>query len=119
MVRKRSAPETTVPLSEAGPTKKSSICLPTVSAEESNVTDDPVTNVADSDAVDPPAAGLYCIGILPGIGKYTESSDSEKSTDTDEEYDYSSYDWVGRRVKKDDHDHSKCSGSHWFGSYFI
>lgn len=56
--------------------------------------------------------GLYCIGILPGIGKYADSSDSEKSTDTDEDYDYSSYDWVGRKVKKDHHDHSNCGGSH-------
>lgn len=39
-----------------------------------------------------------CIGILPGIcGTYEESSDSEKSTDTEEEYDYSKYDWVGRK----------------------
>lgn len=44
---------------------------------------------------------LKCIGILPGIGKYKDSSDSEKSTDTDDEYDFSDYDWVGRKVKKD------------------
>lgn len=38
-----------------------------------------------------------CIGILPGIcGMYAESSDSEKSTDTDDDYDYSKFDWVGR-----------------------
>ncbi|KAG4071969.1 hypothetical protein HA402_006130 [Bradysia odoriphaga] len=40
---------------------------------------------------------LKCIGILPGIGgTYEESSDSEKSTDTDDDYDYSKYDFVGR-----------------------
>lgn len=44
---------------------------------------------------------LKCIGILPGIGRYRESSDSEKSTDTDDEYDFSGYDWVGRKIKKD------------------
>lgn len=44
---------------------------------------------------------LKCIGILPGIGKYTESSDSEKSTDTDEEYDYGEFDWMGRKTKQD------------------
>lgn len=44
---------------------------------------------------------LKCIGILPGIGKYRESSDSEKSTDTDEEYDFGEFDWMGRKMKKD------------------
>lgn len=48
---------------------------------------------------------MKCIGILPGIGKYRDSSDSEKSTDTDEEYDFSDFDWVGRKVKKN-HDDS-------------
>lgn len=43
---------------------------------------------------------LKCIGILPGIGKYKDSSDSEKSTDTDDEYDFSDFDWVGRKMKK-------------------
>lgn len=41
---------------------------------------------------------LKCIGILPGIcGTYAESSDSEKSTDTEDEYDFSGYDWIGRK----------------------
>lgn len=48
---------------------------------------------------------LKCIGILPGIGKYKDSSDSEKSTDTDDEYDFSDFDWVGRKVKKN---HDSC-----------
>lgn len=43
---------------------------------------------------------MKCIGILPGIGKYRDSSDSEKSTDTDDDYDFSDFDWVGRKVKK-------------------
>lgn len=47
---------------------------------------------------------LVCIGILPGIGKYKDSSDSEKSTDTDEEYDFSDYDWIGRKVKRNHDD---------------
>lgn len=34
---------------------------------------------------------LKCIAILPGIGSYTDSSDSEASTDAE------------------DHDHEKCS----------
>lgn len=48
---------------------------------------------------------LKCIGILPGIGKYRESSDSEKSTDTDDDYDFSDFDWVGRKIK---HNHEDC-----------
>lgn len=47
---------------------------------------------------------LKCIGILPGIGKYRESSDSEKSTDTDDEYDFGEFDWMGRKMKKDGDD---------------
>lgn len=47
---------------------------------------------------------LKCIGILPGIGEYRESSDSEKSTDTDDEYDFGEFDWMGRRIKKDGND---------------
>lgn len=47
---------------------------------------------------------LKCIGILPGIGKYKDSSDSEKSTDTDDDYDFSDFDWVGRKVKKNGND---------------
>lgn len=43
---------------------------------------------------------LKCIGILPGIGKYCDSSDSEKSTDTDDDYDFSDFDWTGRKMKK-------------------
>lgn len=47
---------------------------------------------------------MKCIGILPGIGKYQDSSDSEKSTDTDDEYDFSDFDWVGRKVKRNSDD---------------
>lgn len=116
MVRKRPAPEATEDSNSAA-TKKS--C--TLSSAS---TEDPTINISETkanatassapvlDAVEPPKAGLYCIGVLPGIGKYTESSDSEKSTDTDEDYEDASYDWVGRKVKND-HDHSKCGGSHW------
>lgn len=42
---------------------------------------------------------MKCIGILPGIGRYRDSSDSEKSTDTDDDYDFSDFDWVGRKKK--------------------
>lgn len=51
---------------------------------------------------------LKCIGILPGIGKYRESSDSEKSTDTDDEYDFGEFDWMGRRKMKKDGEDGGC-----------
>lgn len=57
-------------------------------------------NSTSADAYDKGA--LKCVGILPGIGKYGDSSDSERSTDTDEEYDFTDYDWIGRKIKKSD-----------------
>lgn len=65
------------------------------STESKNETDD--LSVYDKGA-------LKCIGILPGIGKYLESSDSEKSTDTDDEYDFSEFDWMGRKFTKNQED---------------
>ncbi|XP_062129632.1 PSME3-interacting protein [Drosophila sulfurigaster albostrigata] len=46
--------------------------------------------------------GLRCIAILPGIGSYTESSDSEASTDTDDlDQDKNSLvDLCGRKIIK-------------------
>nr|CAD7463457.1 unnamed protein product [Timema tahoe] len=34
---------------------------------------------------DPQAISMQCIGILPGLGTYADSSDSEQSSDTDQE----------------------------------
>nr|CAD7206564.1 unnamed protein product [Timema douglasi] len=34
---------------------------------------------------DPQANSMQCIGILPGLGTYADSSDSEQSSDTDQE----------------------------------
>lgn len=41
---------------------------------------------------------LKCIGILPGIGKYGDTS-----TDSEDD-DYSTFDWIGRKLKKDTSD---------------
>lgn len=60
------------------------------------------TSVNDTPAGPYDAGAMKCIGILPGIGKYGDSSDSERSTDTDDEYDFRDYDWIGRKIKKDD-----------------
>lgn len=44
---------------------------------------------------------MTCIGILPGIGYYHDSSDSEHSSNTDEEFaGGSGYDLCGRRMGK-------------------
>jgi len=48
---------------------------------------------------DTTAVGLQCIGILPGLGLYPDSSDSEQSSDTDQELgSVSRYDLVGRKI---------------------
>ena len=84
----------------------------TATAETSNgakdaVAAEPAAKKANSSATTateivskiPTNGALRCIGILPGIGRYRESSDSEKSTDTEDDYDCTSYDWVGRKIK--------------------
>ncbi|EZA55892.1 hypothetical protein X777_04111 [Ooceraea biroi] len=45
--------------------------------------------------------GLKCIGILPGLGTYEDSSDSDCTSDTDQETEPSSskYDMLGRKIK--------------------
>ncbi|XP_006620626.1 PSME3-interacting protein [Apis dorsata] len=45
--------------------------------------------------------GMKCIGILPGLGSYEDSSDSECSSDTDQdpEPNHSKYDLLGRKIK--------------------
>lgn len=40
---------------------------------------------------------MQVIGILPGLGSYRESTDSEESSDTDCD-DGAHYDWVGRKI---------------------
>jgi len=46
-------------------------------------------------------SGLKCIGILPGLGTYDNSSDSDCSSDTDQETEPnpSIYDMLGRKIK--------------------
>ncbi|XP_046385054.1 PSME3-interacting protein [Ischnura elegans] len=45
-------------------------------------------------------AGLQCIGVLPGLGNYQDSSDSDVSSNTDDELPgtFSGYDLLGRKV---------------------
>jgi hypothetical protein len=48
---------------------------------------------------DSTSMGLRCIGILPGLGLYPDSSDSEQSSDTDQELaSVSGYDLLGRKI---------------------
>lgn len=115
MVRKRAA----APASTAGASSSSSTSSasdPTPAAVDATEPQTPVSSAASStDASATPATstemsikspttpasvGLRCIGVLPGLGRYHESSDSEKSTDTDDDYDYTEYDWLGRSIKR-------------------
>lgn len=45
--------------------------------------------------------GMKCIGILPGLGSYEDSSDSDCSSDTDQdpEPSHSKYDLLGRKIE--------------------
>lgn len=87
---------------EEVPAKLSKVENSSSSAIETNGSTNPPANNSSSkiDLSVHDKGALKCIGILPGIGKYKDSSDSEKSTDTDEEYDFSDFDWVGRKAKK-------------------
>ncbi|XP_058838665.1 PSME3-interacting protein [Topomyia yanbarensis] len=42
---------------------------------------------------------MQVIGILPGLGSYRESTDSEASSDSDDEA--GQYDWIGRKLVKE------------------
>lgn len=103
VVRKRSAPssdDNSKDAAAASPSpKKPSTSQSATSCDASDATANDDECIANSDN-----GALECIAILPGIGKYTESSDSDKSTDTEEDYDFSSYDWIGRKIKK----HTAC-----------
>lgn len=45
--------------------------------------------------------GMKCIGILPGLGSYEDSSGSDCSSDTDQdpEPSHTKYDLLGREIK--------------------
>lgn len=45
------------------------------------------------------SGAMQVIGILPGLGSYRESTDSEASSDSDDET--GQYDWIGRKLCKD------------------
>lgn len=46
------------------------------------------------------SGAMQVIGILPGLGSYRESTDSEESSDTDCDVETGQYDWVGRKIVK-------------------
>lgn len=89
VIRKRKLSENTGSVQSE---KKTSDQSDAVSPKQVKI--DNVTSTSNEHSI----GALKCIGILPGIcGMYEESSDSEKSTDTDDDYDYSQYDWIGRQ----------------------
>ncbi|XP_053989205.1 PSME3-interacting protein isoform X2 [Hylaeus anthracinus] len=55
----------------------------------------------ESKNIMPDIGGMKCIGILPGLGSYEDSSDSDCSSDTDQdpEPNHSKYDLLGRKIK--------------------
>lgn len=67
------------------------------SSQESDKETDTVPNQVNSNKY----SGLKCIGILPGLGTYDNSSDSDCSSDTDQEMEPnpSIYDMLGRKIK--------------------
>jgi hypothetical protein len=61
---------------------------------------------------DSTAVGLQCIGILPGLGLYPDSSDSEQSSDTDQELaSPSGYDLLGRKITQQTNSKSTTSST--------
>lgn len=45
-------------------------------------------------------SGMKCIGILPGIGSYNDSSDTDCSSDSEAEYaNPVKYDLLGRKIE--------------------
>lgn len=80
--------------------KEHTSCEPapnTSSHESDEQNDDKVVNPVISNGY----SGLKCIGILPGLGTYDNSSDSDCSSDTDQETEPnpSIYDMLGRKIK--------------------
>lgn len=88
--------------------------LPTTS-KVAKITENEVEQTATNEATKDPAdkttnttlitnkynqGALKCIAILPGIGSYTESSDSEASTDEEEHSMCSRTDLCGRKIPK-------------------
>lgn len=72
------------------------ICEPDVPSHDTDKQND--KNVLNEVNQSP---GLKCIGILPGLGTYEDSSDSDCTSDTDQETEPSpsKYDMLGRKIK--------------------
>lgn len=86
----------------------------TTKKKELHVSNEPVTDTSNLESVkqndknilnqvnkNNEYSGLKCIGILPGLGTYDNSSDSDCSSDTDQETEPnpSIYDMLGRKIK--------------------
>lgn len=72
----------------------------TVNMESSSCGSKAKTSDIETDSQ--PATGMKCIGILPGLGSYDDSSDSDcSSSDSDHEHDtcHTKYDLLGRKIQ--------------------
>lgn len=65
-----------------------------------------VCDSSESDCKKDVNGELKCIGVLPGIGPYTDSS-SEDSSDSEVETSPSKIDLIGRKILKKDKEHSE------------
>lgn len=96
--------------SPSGPVEKKPATA-TTNGQKDDKKAEPATTSEDSPAPEEPAkstaqgsnkklkqcGAMQVIGILPGLGSYRESTDSEESSDTDCD-DGAHYDWVGRKI---------------------
>ncbi|KAH8400767.1 hypothetical protein KR009_000805 [Drosophila setifemur] len=80
------------------PTSSSKLAKPDEPPKEAEEKKNPTVPTLITDKLDQGA--MKCIAILPGIGSYTESSDSEVSTDSDEPDLCTRTDLCGRKVLK-------------------
>lgn len=71
-------------------------------SESSETTDDKSSSRSKKDDSVPieiqSTPGMKCIGILPGLGSYDDSSESDCSSESEHEHDCNKYDLLGRKI---------------------
>lgn len=96
--RKREEENTVAPAEMKSPMtngdKKDTVSPPPSNSNMLKSTDGPSSNKKVK------SGAMQVIGILPGLGSYRESTDSEESSDSDCDAEAGQYDWVGRKIVK-------------------
>ncbi|XP_055531953.1 PSME3-interacting protein [Wyeomyia smithii] len=99
VVKKRKLEEeSSVTTNEVTSIKKKALSKP-ASAKDQPATERNTSKHPMSDSKKLKSGALQVIGILPGLGSYRESTDSEASSDSEDEA--AQYDWIGRKLAKD------------------